>query len=182
MTTFNLFMFLLFVSLFGQDPVSQNERIYKINQPEALRTVLTEVIEIKKVENLQSDDFPRGFAIEVKNISKKPIYFIDIAVVLPNAAPGGMLIGFSLDYGKSRLISFDNRPEPTDLPIAPGETGILKPDVSGQSTRKFLENMLGTSNIETALSPVVLWFQVINFGDGTGYIVGSPYPAPKASR
>jgi hypothetical protein len=182
MTSFNLLMFLLFVSLFGQDPVSQNERIYKINQPEALRTVLTEVIEIKKVENLQSDDFPRDFAIEVKNISKKPIYLIEIFAVLPNAVPGGMPIGFSLRYGKRGLLEFPNRPEPTDIPIAPGETGILKTDESGQSTRKYLEKRMGTSNIEMALNPVVLWFQIINFGDGTGYIVGSPYPVQKASR
>jgi len=183
MTTVNLLMFLLFVSLFGQDPVSQNQRTYKINQPEALRTVLTEVIEIKKIENLQSDNFPQDFAIEVKNISKKPIYFIEIAAILPKAVPGGMPIGFSLNYGNSpKLISFDNRPEPTDIPIAPGETGILKGTMGAQGTRKYLEKMMGSSNIETALSHVVLWFQIINFGDGTGYMVGSPYPRQKVSR
>jgi hypothetical protein len=182
MTTFNFILFLLFVSLFGLAPVSQDQRTYKIHPPEGLRTVLTEVIEIKKIENLQSDDFPQDFAIEVKNISKKPIYFIEIAAVLPNTAPGGIPVGFSLGYGKSRLISFDNLSEPTDIPIAPGETVVLKSSGGAQYVRKYLEIRMGSSNIETALSPVVLWFQVINFGDGTGFIVDSHYPARKASR
>src|SRR5262245_56006735 len=116
MTTFNFFVFLLFVSLFGQAPVSQNQRTCKIHDREGLQTVLTEVIEIKKIENLQSDNFPQDFAIEVKNISKKPIYYLYIAAVLPNTAPGGLPIGFRLDYGKPRLVSIDNRPEPTDIP------------------------------------------------------------------
>lgn len=137
-----------------------------------------EVIEIKKVENLQSDNFPEDFALEVKNISQKPIYYFYIAAVLPMTGRGGIPTGFDLLYGNRALISFDKMPEPTDIPIAPGETFILKAE-NAKNVRQYIENIWGSDYLETALSSVVLAFQVINFGDGTGYIIGDPYPAHK---
>jgi hypothetical protein len=74
----------------------------------------------------------------------------------------------------------NNRPAPTDTPAKPGETFVLKPDVgSVKGVRRYLEDNVGSSNVETALNSVVLVFQVINFGDGTGYLGATP---DKATR
>ncbi len=184
MTMFSRALFLLCLSIFTLAPVSQTPRTYKIHDLENIQTVLKEVIEIQNIEKLQSDKFPEDFEIEVKNISKKPIYFVDIVVIFRGPALiGSIPIGFRVGFGDGKLIDIDNRPGPTDIPINPGETGILKPyPANVNSVRKFLENRLGSDNVENALSSVALSFQVISFGDGTGYIAGQAYPSKKGSQ
>jgi hypothetical protein len=181
MTTFKRLVFVLCAVLFTLAPVSQTPRTYKIDSIEHLQTVLNEVVEIKNIDKLQSDKFPEDFEIEVKNISKKPIYFMDMWVTFRGTPLiGAIPIGFDVSFGNPKLKSNDNRPDPTDTPVKPGETFVLKPHPEiVKSVRQFLENTVGSNNVDSALSSVALSFQVINFGDGTGYLAGQAYPAKK---
>jgi hypothetical protein len=177
MTSFSRLLFLICGTVFVLSSVSQTPRTYKINDPESLQTVLKEVIEVQKTNNLQSSKFPEDFEIEVKNISKKPIYFIYIFAILPHKGTA-----FRLFYGDPQLMDIKNRPGPTDVPIKPGETGIVKPDDNVKYVRPYLEKKLGSDSVEAALSSIVLAFQTLSFGDGTGYIVGKAYPTNKVSQ
>jgi hypothetical protein len=170
MTLFLRLTFLFCAAVFVTTS-SQTPRTYKIDDPENIKTVLNEVVKIEKTNNLQSDRFPEDFEIEVKNISKKPIYFMYIFAILPHKGTA-----FRLFYGDPKLMDIKNRPGPTDIPIKPGETGIVKPEESVKYVRPYLEKKLGSDNVEVALSNVVLAFQTLNFGDGTGYILGKAYP------
>jgi hypothetical protein len=178
MTISSRLVFLLCVSLFTLTPVSQTPRTYKIHDLGNLQTVLNEVVKIENIDKLQSDKFPADFEIEMKNITKKPIYYMDIVVILRGTPLiGAIPTGFRMSFGNPKLINNENLPGPTDIPANPGETFVLKPHPENvKSVRQYLSNQFGDSNVEAALSNVVLIFQVINFGDGTGYLAGSAYP------
>jgi hypothetical protein len=187
MTIFRRLVFLLCVTLFMLTPVSQTPRTYKIHDLENLQTVLNEVVKIENIDKLQSDIFPEDFEIEVRNISKKPIYFMHVVVIFSETSRLGLgspPIGFTVSFGNNRkLISISNRPDPTDIPVKPGETFVLKPHPENvKSVRKYFEDRIGSDNVEDALSNIALSFQTINFGDGTGYLTGHAYPAKKVSQ
>jgi hypothetical protein len=175
---FSRLVFLLCAAVLVIAPVSQTPRTYKIHDLERLqKTVLKDVVEIKDTKNLQSINFPEDFEVEMKNISNKPIYYMFVAVVF-SETPGGTPYGFDLKFGNKNLINISNRPDPTDIPAKPGETFILKA-VNAKYARKYFASRIDSSNIETALSKIVLVFQIINFGDGTGYLVATPVSATK---
>jgi hypothetical protein len=129
------------------------------------------VIEIKEIRGLQSSTFPLEFEVEIKNISDKPIYYIDFAAVLTESrpySPNNRPAGFYLQYGHVRLSSVKERPQSDDIPIRPGDTAILRTaETSRMALRKKAEKDSGFA--DKGLSRVVLVLQRINFGDGNGY-------------
>lgn len=150
------------------------ERYYKKhNWPEG-------VLEITGIDNLHSELFPEGFQIEVKNISGKPIYHININVLLPDAREylNGNIGGFNLKFGSTRLVTIGSMAEPLDDKINPGEKYLLKVNESTSknfftfSENKDLIRAKGTWHI-------VLDMQHVSFGDGSGYQAGSEYSLGK---
>jgi hypothetical protein len=174
MTIFSRLLFLLCATTFLMSSVSQTPRTYKIHSLERLQTVLNEVVKVENIHKLQSSNFPQDFEIEMRNISKKPIYFMHVVVIFSETSRlglGGPPVGFQVSFGNRKLINISNPPDPTDIPAKPGETFVLKPAAeSVKGVRKYFENKVGSNNVENALSNVVLVFQTINFGDGTGYM------------
>ncbi len=147
--------------------------------------LLDKVIKLK-VNNINSPEFPKGFQVEVKNISSKPIYHIFIHVSLPDTEPfrtGGGIV-FDLNFGHPKLVANSLRIEditPSEReefplsPLEPGESCVLSiEDKIAEGWRKEIETKFGRDN--PVIKNVELSIQVINFGDGTGYIIGRPYP------
>lgn len=136
------------------------------------------LLEIVRIDSLNSESFPDGFGIEVKNISQKSIYNIWIEVLLPDAKQylGGFAGSFSLNYGNSRLHSVGSLAQPSDEKLDPGESVVLRPNAS------VVNNFFTSSEYKDQIRQngtwrIILDLQKVNFGDGTGYQAGQRYPA-----
>jgi hypothetical protein len=78
-------------------------------------------------KDLQNEKWLGDFELEVTNTSSKPIYFLEIWLLLPDFINGdGRPDGFTLRCGRMEFIHFDTLALPTDVPIKPGETYTLK--------------------------------------------------------
>ncbi len=139
-------------------------------------------IKIKDIRNYETENFLQDFEIEVQNISEKSIYFFRIAIGFPDIPGSGNrgIYGFSLVYGRTELFDFNHLSNPEDKPFNPNEKMVLRiPD----DLRKPLENYLSRNNIPvSAMDRVEISVQEVNFGDGTGFQFGKPFPIKKTSE
>lgn len=141
-------------------------------------------LKVKEVRNLQKgeEEWFRDLEIEVENISDKPIYFISLLIEFPDieappperrpdgSTPARSTTGFRLTYGARRLMDVRKLATPDDISLKPGETYVFKiPD----SRVTGLEHMKRERNLPPqATNKMELEFDIISFGDGTGYIAG----------
>ena len=148
--------------------MAQQERAFTVSEPNWPKGV----IEIKQINNLQSPSFPNDFEVEIKNISNKPIYAIYFMVTLPES--GNIPFGFHLNYGREALLDSSQQIKESDEPLPPGESRFLK---VGRSWQKNTLPLYKDNDAEyaRASSRVVLNFQTLSFGDGTGYTLRTPY-------
>lgn len=179
-----LFVTLLLISLVASEAfdglasttnLSQSPSVRKLEMDE--RTMIPKgVIEIVNIGNLQAENFPEGFEVEVKNISDKPIYGIYFLALFEESRQiYGRLIAFSLKYGASRLITTRALAQEGDIPLRPGESAVLKLDP--RHVQGLLKQVEKNSAFATrGRSRVTLSMQHINFGDGTGHVPGGFYP------
>jgi hypothetical protein len=117
-----------------------------------------------KVKNLQNEKWARELEVEVKNDADKPIYFLNMYLILPEAkSPDGKEIGFPLRYGRIELIKFDTPVEPTDVPIQPGATHVFK------IAEKNLKGWESLKENKPDPKKFRLIITSLNFGDGTGF-------------
>ena len=172
----------LFIGAFGHNrvvsalPLQPNEveRTFEISKGEWP----TEFLKVEEVINLQSEEFPKGFGIKIKNISKKPIYFLHFEVTLPESKPyvGGEGGAFRLEYGDRKFSGMELRrhAEPTDTALQPGESCVLS--LSEDDVKRFF-NWVSRRNefLANGTTRLTLVLQLINFGDGTGYGAGRNY-------
>lgn len=157
-----------------------NQRTAKISQAEWPKGVL----ELVAVNNLQSDEFPKGFEIVVKNISDKPIYYLQINTRFENSKSilgendGSMI----LHYGARRLNATASRPESNDSPLEPGQVCTLRVDDT-TALNFFTHKGLAIQKrmLEEGTKRILLVAQRVSFGDGTGVVAGSEYPVKKKS-
>jgi hypothetical protein len=144
----------------------EQDRVYQVREGNRL----SKVIRIEEMVNINSPEFPKGFQIKIKNLTSKPIYHISINVHLPDKEPFRLGdIWFPLQFGHPKLLQNSLRLE--DLTQADREEHPLTSIDPGKSALIGIEG-----GDETAIKRLELTFQVINFGDGTGYIIGHPYP------
>jgi hypothetical protein len=153
---------------------SREERKVKV------RTFTRMPLEVKEIRNLQKEgNWLRDLEIEVKNISRQPIYFISLTILFPDVpAPTPTphpetgytpeaVTGFSVFYGALRLMNVTQLAGPDDIPLKPGGTYVFKiPEarVLGH------ESMSRQMNVPPeAWNRVELYFDTISLGDGTGY-------------
>ena len=135
----------------------------------------------KAFKDLKNEKWMRDLEIEVTNTGDKPIYFLDFLVVMPEiTAPDGNSMGFPLRYGRIELGSVENKAEPDDIPIKPGETYIFKPydnNVRGWDT--FRRN-----HDKPHPKKLILYFRMLSFGDGTGFwrTDGHSVPEPPSEK
>jgi hypothetical protein len=148
-----------------------------------VRTFTRMPVRVKQVRNLQKEeDWFRDLEIEVENISRTPIYFISLIIEFPNieaappqprpdgTTPTRSSTGFMLTFGADRLMNLRELAAPDDPHIKPGETHIF---TIPQSRVLGLEYMRRERNLPPqATDRIDVEFNIISFGDGTGFMGG----------
>jgi len=157
----------------------EQDRVYLVREGRRL----DKVVKIEDMVNLNSPEFPKGFQIKIKNISSKPIYHITIDVHLKGTEQFRH-IWFSLEFGHPKLLQNSlrledltqaDREEHPLTSIEPDKTILLGIDEKeAEYFRQQIETEYGAANPVT--KNLDLRVIVINFGDGTGYLIGHPYP------
>jgi len=130
------------------------------------------ILKVVEVRNLQKDTYLQDLEIEIKNVSGKPIYFMYLWLHLPEIPPppGATITAVHWEYGNRGLINNERLAEESDIPIKPGEAFVYKVP---KDQVKNLYRLLNENDI-VSVTHVVLSFDVINFGDGTGFEWGQP--------
>jgi hypothetical protein len=132
----------------------------------------------KAAKDLNNEHWHRDLEIEVKNTGDKPIYYISLILEMPEIKISGDPVTFILRYGQhSVLDDSKGRAAPEDIPLKPGGTCILgleDQQARGWEIRKEWEKW-------SPPKKVLIEFEQLNFGDGTGFLGGNgaPWPLPK---
>lgn len=158
------------IGLAAQPVTAQdNERTYTIDE-----TVLPKsVLEIVEARNLNGENFPAALELVVKNVGDKPIYGIQVDCLFQ-----GTRTGMTLYFGRPELAFHTATPTAEDQPLLPGEKGILRvhPGIA-KGTQAAIAN--GNLPVNQTLKLRFL-FQVLGFGDGTGYQLTHQTGSPKS--
>lgn len=147
---------------------ASSERVVEFKIPEhvPIKVKLKKEKE-KAIKDLKNSTWHQDFQLEVTNTSDKPIYFLDLWLILPELVnPSGRPDGFVFRYGRVDFIDFDTRPVPTDIPIEPGATHVFEiPErfQKGWAAHKQRDNLPNPKKLELSLTQ-------LGFGDGSGFI------------
>jgi hypothetical protein len=147
-----------------------------------------DILQIVKVNNLQSPDFPKGFQAEVKNVSNKPIYFILINFMLPNTDKRSTALRFlyaRLIYGNPKLVTIKEPITSKDTPLNPGQRVTL--DIPAERATVIYDELVNFKQdfgvtYEIATQKVSLMQVMVRFGDGTYNKFGKEYPDQASLR
>ena len=94
-------------------------------------------------------------------------------MILPETQSSqGAKIGFPLRYGRTEFVKFTTPVEPGDVPIQTGRTHIFK--IAAMQAKGW--DHLRANGYRPEPRRIQLLFQVLNFGDGTGYADASGTP------
>lgn len=129
-----------------------------------------------KVNNSESENWEDELSVEVTNTSTKPIYLLELYLVMPDIKKDGTTqTGFSLRYGRSALINFSAPIQPDDVPIKPGEIYTFTLPADNVKNWKAYK-----SKNKVKPKKLNLIFVQINYGDRTGFqgTDGMPVPTP----
>jgi hypothetical protein len=122
-------------------------------------------------KDLKNEKWVRDFELEITNTGDKPIYFLSLIITLPEITAPYQIgseenkMGFSIHYGRSQLLVIETKAGPDDIPIKPGETYVHKfsdLEVEGWELFRKRENKPDAKRL-------ILDFQILSFGDGTGF-------------
>ena len=136
-----------------------------------------------QVRNLRNERWVHDLEVVITNTSDRPIYYLKLLLMTPDIqGPTGNPYGFTLRYGRSALVDLEQLALPEDMPILPGESHTFTiPPLEREGWERFAAER----NLHQA-SPgrVRLLFQVLSFGDGTGFMTtgGVRFPVPPTSR
>lgn len=121
-------------------------------------------LRVRKVKGLQSETWPNDLEIEIENISSKPIYFINAVLEFPDdPAPNGSS-GIKFKFGKLENMDIARLAQPEDEHVDPGRTVVF---TVSQVYRKGL--MVRQQKTPHNFKKLDFWFEIVSFGDGTGY-------------
>jgi len=127
-------------------------------------------ITVREVRNLKKDTWYKDLEIEVKNVSKKPIYMISGDLSLPDTTAdpaGGGSYGIPLLFNANKNIW--DRAEPGDPHIDPGEVYVFTiPEDLQRGLKEYHQTMPWLAR------RLKLSFPLISFGDGTGFEATRP--------
>ena len=131
----------------------------------------------KAFKDLKNEKWTRDLVLEITNTGDKPIYLLHFIVILPEIRDeGGRNISFGLSYGRAELGDIETKAGPDDVPIKPGETHTF--DLGEGQT-------LGWEGFQRERKwpqpkKLVLAFQILSFGDGTGFWGNEGLAVPRA--
>jgi len=129
----------------------------------------------KAFKDLTNAQWYQDFELEVTNTSDKPIYFLEVWLILPETkSENDVQIAFPLRYGRADFIHFNTLPIATDVPIQPGETYTFTiPETYQRGWRAFKVRKNGPDP-----GKVEIKFVQLSFGDGTGFNGTDALPYP----
>lgn len=122
-------------------------------------------------------------SVKITNIGEKPIYYLHFQLNTPNDFPriDGHKSGLpsSLTFGDTRLSDLSKLANGDEKSLKPGDSMIF--EINDKEALLFPE-FLSKKGI-TEPPRLALVFQIISFGDGTGFLTtgGTKYPAQKKS-
>jgi hypothetical protein len=135
----------------------------------------------KAFKDVKNEKWVRDFQLEITNTGDKPIYFLSLAITLPEIVapyqigPDVNKMGFSIHYGRGRLIDIGTKAGSDDIPINPGETYVFSfPDREQLDWDGFRQR----ENKPDA-KKLILSFQALSFGDGTGFVGSNGMAVPR---
>ena len=160
----------------GRVSQSLNERTVedKIPKHVPIRIKLNAKAE-KAFKDIDNPKWLGDFELQVTNTSDKPIYFLEIWLILPDFINGdGRPDGFTLRRGRMEFIYFDTLATPADTPIQSGETYTLK---IPNDERRGWEQHKVRDNVPNPMKVQIVFVQ-LSFGDGSGFngTDAKPYP------
>jgi hypothetical protein len=109
------------------------------------------------------DDWLQGFTFKFKNVSSKPINYVEIWLDFPETKATGNIMAFPLKYGQSPWL----QPAASDTnPIMPGDmVDVPISDAVYTSLRRFIEKRHAVKS----LNKVQLRISFVGFTDGTAW-------------
>jgi hypothetical protein len=130
----------------------------------------------KGVEDAKNDKWLSDFELEVTNTGDKPIYFLSLLLVADDV-PGsnGFGMAWGLYYGRGELGDIKTKASAEDVPIKPGESYVFSLADKLQNWERFRKR-----ENKADAEKLILKFQILAFGDGTGFWTndGVPFPRP----
>ena len=136
-----------------------------------------------ELNNLDKEPLLRNLEVKVTNIGMKPIYFLELVVDLPKTiSPGGNPIIFTLVYGRMEFINLDEKVQPDDVPLRPGESYVFK--IPENQVGAFEKIEPGWNYSHSDIKLVYLWLAHLSFGDGTAFTgaQGTPLPNVRSNK
>ncbi|HEX8069810.1 MAG TPA: hypothetical protein VF546_07660 [Pyrinomonadaceae bacterium] len=137
--------------------------------------IKVKVKNIEKVKDLKNEHWGRDLEIEVRNTGTKPIYYLRLSLYFVDVKPDSAgFYGWPLRYGRPELVDINNRARPEDIPIQPGETYLFKVPagmITGWEKYRANRNLPHPKKVG-------LQFEVLNYGDGTGFSGTGGEPMP----
>ena len=120
-------------------------------------------LKVESVANLQSERWNEDLQITVKNVSRKPIYFILAYIVFPEEIVADGFVGIRLMFGKRENLRVRQIANEKDPHLDPDETHVFT------IPEPFKRGFAGRTYKDFRLE-----FIVISFGDGTGFEGSAP--------
>lgn len=134
-----------------------------------------------ELKNLDKEPLLRNLEIKVTNTSNKPIYHLSMVIALPDVlSPDDAPIGFPLRHGRMELVDFDEPLRPEDTPIKPGESYVFK--IPERDMEAFESHAASVNLTHSGIRRVHFFFNLINFGDKTGFMGMGGTPIPNIRR
>ncbi len=164
-----------YLFLFACFPLIINAQNFEQNLVNSIPKHLPIKVEILDVNR---SDILSNVKIKITNTGEKPIYYLSLNISSSNnfKSQNGLRYGFPLKYGRGFWFSEEHTE--TDIPLKSGEYCILQ--VEKKSVKNFKAKL--SRNFLANLGEFILEFQIINFGDKTGFVTTSGVPFPKESK
>jgi hypothetical protein len=151
------------------------ERVREVVVALPARLPLKAVVKNRElVADPKNEHWMRDLEVEVTNTGRKPVYFVSLLLLMPGAKLAGLHPVYTLKFGSARLGSFTAVPRPEDVPIAPGESAVVRVR-EGEAAGWEKWRASGTA---TDPQKLVLALHQLNFGDGTGFVGRDARPLP----
>ena len=167
----------------NSEPIQTREKPYQIGQSTKRKAIVARsatntAVAVVDVRNLDDQNWLEHLELEVKNISRKPIYYLEVLLIFPDAqlteidgVPRTLVM--PLMYGRYDLTKEGNFATSDDRPIKPGESHIF---TIPELYRSGLETRLAAGIVpESAVKRLGIRIDSVSFGDGTGFTSTVPF-------
>jgi hypothetical protein len=129
---------------------------------------------LERIKEASNKTWYRDLEIQIKNTSKKPIYYFTLFAELPGVTDNGATIVFDITFGRKEFTEFSLKPLPDDKPLMHGETFTYSIPEESQIAWEAWQKRTGEREVEK----LEIQFNHLSFGDGTGFTSRGAVPYP----